>query len=395
MSRRSEHSTKVFVGSLPPNVTAEDLRQLFAPYGTIAECDIANRCGFLHLEDKDLAEKAIAELNNSTFMGARISVEMGRVKPRGERRMRGGGMGGGRGGGMGRKRDMGPYARDGGNFGRGGMARNGGGYRDDYRGFDEYQDYERYDDRYDRRPPMYDDGRGGRGGGSGGYMNDRGSYGNGYDRRPYDDRSGQFSGNMPPARPYDDNRMQPSGPGAYDDRRTGGMNDRRPLIDEQNMNQGQMRQQGYERPPQAQTDMFSRRDGPPKPITTGGYDRSAQAGSYTAYGQTNTTNYGTAAPAAAASYGTPINNYNQQMPAGGYGDTRGAPSQSYDTRGQAPMSNPGYASAQTGYNTAPAAGPAGGYGDNYGMRAQSNTYDTAYPPLPQQQRGYSDETCPT
>lgn len=60
-------------------MTPEDLRKLFAPYGPIAECDIANRCGFLHLEDKDLAFKAIEELNNTNFMGARISVEKGRI----------------------------------------------------------------------------------------------------------------------------------------------------------------------------------------------------------------------------------------------------------------------------------------------------------------------------
>lgn len=164
-TRRSATTTKVFVGSLPAEATTDDLRKLFAPYGAIAECDIANRCGFLHLEDRELAMKAIEELNNTTFMGTKISVEKGRVKPP---RGRGGGgpMKGGRDRG-------GPYARNG--MGR---QRNGGfGGRDFYGGGDRYN---RFDDRgmggprgydgYDRRPP-FDDHRGG----PGGYP----------DRRPY------------------------------------------------------------------------------------------------------------------------------------------------------------------------------------------------------------------
>lgn len=155
----------MFVGSLPPNVTAEDLRRLFAPYGVIAECDIANRCGFLHLEDKDLAMKAIEELNNTTFMGGRISVEKGRVKPPGRR---GRGLGPMRGG----DRDRGgPYARD--------RPRNGG-YERDYMGYGDRFDYgkpmppPRNYDGYDRRP-MYDDRR---------------QFGN--DRRPYNNGYGKF-----------------------------------------------------------------------------------------------------------------------------------------------------------------------------------------------------------
>ncbi|KAH1007074.1 hypothetical protein HUJ04_004353 [Dendroctonus ponderosae] len=104
---RDENTTKVFVGSLPAGISPDDLRKLFEPYGTIAECDISNNCGFLHLEDRDLAMKAITELNGTDFMGSRISVEKGRVKPR---RGPGGPMRGGPGG-----RDRGaPYARGGG-----------------------------------------------------------------------------------------------------------------------------------------------------------------------------------------------------------------------------------------------------------------------------------------
>lgn len=164
------------MGSLPAAVTTDDLRRLFDPYGKIVECDIANRCGFLHLEDRELAIKAIEELNNTNFMGGRISVEKGRVKP--PRRTREGGpMRGGRDRG-------GPYSRDNG-YGRGPPPRNGmsGGYGNrDFSYGDRYGDYDRgqprnYESDYggmgDRRP-IYEDRRS--------YMDDRRGYAppNGY-----------------------------------------------------------------------------------------------------------------------------------------------------------------------------------------------------------------------
>lgn len=181
---RSETTTKVFVGSLPPNVTTEDLRSLFEPYGAIAECDISNRCGFLHLEDQDLAMKAIQDLNGMEFMGGKISVEKGRVKPR----RSGGGGGGGpmRGG----KERGGPYARGGGAGGGGdfrGGSRNGFGGRGEYPGYsgDRFGGYDRPPQRGgfdrggyggDRRGGGggYEDRRGGGGGGGVGYGGDRG-----------------------------------------------------------------------------------------------------------------------------------------------------------------------------------------------------------------------------
>lgn len=103
--------TKVFVGSLPPGSKPEELRRLFEAYGVVTECDIMNRCGFVHMQTEEMAFSAIQALNNTTFNGATISVERGRIKERGS----GGGRGsGGRGGGRG--------------FGgRGGMGRSGGG----------------------------------------------------------------------------------------------------------------------------------------------------------------------------------------------------------------------------------------------------------------------------
>lgn len=99
----------MFVGSLPPGAKPEELRRLFENYGVVTECDIMNRCGFVHMESADMAEAAIVGLNNSYFKGQTISVEAGRMKERRQggdataqtNRGRGGGPGrGGRGGGI-------------------------------------------------------------------------------------------------------------------------------------------------------------------------------------------------------------------------------------------------------------------------------------------------------
>lgn len=96
------------MGSLPPSVKPEDLRRLFENFGVVTECDIMNRCGFVHMENAEMAENAIRSLNNTNFKGIQISVEPGRMKERGGGKGRSGGGGGGRGG-------------NGGGFGRGGM----------------------------------------------------------------------------------------------------------------------------------------------------------------------------------------------------------------------------------------------------------------------------------
>ncbi|XP_064292580.1 H/ACA ribonucleoprotein complex subunit 1-like isoform X1 [Plodia interpunctella] len=110
--------TKVFVGSLPQGSKPEDLRKLFERFGAVTECDIMNRCGFVHMQTEDQASAAIRGLNNTTFNGAVISVERGRIKERGQRGGgRGGGMRGGMRGGMDRRGGGGPM-RGGGGGGR-------------------------------------------------------------------------------------------------------------------------------------------------------------------------------------------------------------------------------------------------------------------------------------
>lgn len=181
----------MFVGSLPPDTTTEELRELFEPYGEIAECDVVNRCGFLHLEDRTLAFKAIDDLNNTTFKGTRISVEKGRVKPL--NRDRGGGMGrggprNGFGGPMRGGRDnfrSSPYMRDTGSYDRPSRGGYGGGGYD--RGYGS-----RAGAPMNSRPMNDDYGSGGDRRSS--YMDDRnGSYGNSYGSQSYGSGGGRYS----------------------------------------------------------------------------------------------------------------------------------------------------------------------------------------------------------
>ncbi|XP_037707524.1 keratin, type I cytoskeletal 9 [Drosophila subpulchrella] len=72
-------TAKVFVGSLP-RCKPDELRRLFSNYGSVVECDVMNRCAFVHLETTDMADAAIAALNGTVFKGQPIVVEAGRPK---------------------------------------------------------------------------------------------------------------------------------------------------------------------------------------------------------------------------------------------------------------------------------------------------------------------------
>jgi len=54
-------TAKVFVGSLP-RCKPDELRRLFSNYGSVVECDVMNRCAFVHLETTEMADAAIAAL---------------------------------------------------------------------------------------------------------------------------------------------------------------------------------------------------------------------------------------------------------------------------------------------------------------------------------------------
>lgn len=131
--------TKLFVGHLPDGIRTEELQELFAKYGTVTECDVINKYGFVHMSTEEEAEEALKNLNSYSFMGSTLSVERSTSKFHQEPGAPGRAKGG---------PSRPPY-------GGGGMQRNGydgrpsaGGY---YNG-GPYADYRRGGDFYDRAP---------------------------------------------------------------------------------------------------------------------------------------------------------------------------------------------------------------------------------------------------
>ncbi|CAH1792949.1 unnamed protein product [Owenia fusiformis] len=166
---------------------------LFEKFGRVVECDIISSYGFVHMEDEEDANAAIAALDGHSLHNSKMHVELshGKRKPRGGFRGGGGFRQGGRGGGGG-------YGRD--SYSRGPPSR--GPPRRDYGG-----------DRF-RSEPSY--GR-------------RDSY-----RRDSDSRDGGRDRRGPPRDSYRDRSpmgrssdyRRPS-PGRYDDRSSGSRRDPR------------------------------------------------------------------------------------------------------------------------------------------------------------------------
>ena len=120
-------SKKLYVGSLPYSTTEEELKEMFAPYGTVDSVrSISDKFtgksrgfGFVEMAGDDDALKAIEAVNGRDMNGRALVVNEARPE---ERRSFGGGGGGGRGdfgGGRG-DRGGGRGGRGGGRGGRGG-----------------------------------------------------------------------------------------------------------------------------------------------------------------------------------------------------------------------------------------------------------------------------------
>ncbi len=106
----------IFVGSLPWSTEEDELRGSFESYGEVSSVRIitdkftgrSKGFGFVEMPDDAAAQKAIEELDGSSFGGRNIVVNESKPKPEGERRGGGGGFnrgGGNRGGGGGYNRD--------------------------------------------------------------------------------------------------------------------------------------------------------------------------------------------------------------------------------------------------------------------------------------------------
>lgn len=74
------NSTTVFVGGLNSNVTEDDLRTYFAPYGNVVYIKIppGKGCGFVQFDLRQSADLAIQELNGFNIAGSRLRLSFGR-----------------------------------------------------------------------------------------------------------------------------------------------------------------------------------------------------------------------------------------------------------------------------------------------------------------------------
>ncbi len=127
----------IFVGNLPFRAEQEDILELFAPFGEVANCslplerDTGRKRGFAFVEmvDPELETKAIDALQGVELMGRPLRIN--KAEPRSGGGGGGGGYGGGGGGGG---RRPGGYGGGGGGYGAGaggygGGAGGGGGER--------------------------------------------------------------------------------------------------------------------------------------------------------------------------------------------------------------------------------------------------------------------------
>ncbi|XP_017285835.1 RNA-binding protein 4.1-like isoform X1 [Kryptolebias marmoratus] len=74
---------KIFVGNLPQEATEDEIRGLFAEYGTITECAIVKNFAFVHMDDRKAATKAIRSLHLYKLHGTPINVEASHGKNQG------------------------------------------------------------------------------------------------------------------------------------------------------------------------------------------------------------------------------------------------------------------------------------------------------------------------
>lgn len=191
---------KIFLGNLNSDTTSDKLRPLFEKYGEVAECDVLKNFGFVHMQNKNDANKAIAQLDGYSVDGNNIRVELSTGK-----RKEGGGGGkfekkgfyGGGGGG----RPYGPPGGRGGGRGRGDF----GGRGDRFGPYppppppmiDRYDPYYRY---YMEREAFYSRMGGDRLPGGGGREP--------YPRERLDDRFPDPRDRIPPPRPFMEERAR-------------------------------------------------------------------------------------------------------------------------------------------------------------------------------------------
>lgn len=81
---------KCYVGNLNFDTSEEELRQLFAQFGQVNEANIIQDretgrprgFGFVTMNDRDSAEKAIGGLDGTDFKGRNIKVNEAKERPK-------------------------------------------------------------------------------------------------------------------------------------------------------------------------------------------------------------------------------------------------------------------------------------------------------------------------
>jgi len=81
---------KIYVGNMSYNTTEDELRDLFAQFGTVNSATIINDhethrpkgFGFVEMEDDAAAEAAISQLDGKEFGGRNLRVNEAIAKPR-------------------------------------------------------------------------------------------------------------------------------------------------------------------------------------------------------------------------------------------------------------------------------------------------------------------------
>jgi RNA recognition motif-containing protein len=110
VTRKGGNIVNIYVGNLSREVTEEELRQAFEPFGQVTSVNIikdrysgeSRGFGFVEMAMKSEAQAAIDGLNGTSLKERTLTVS--EARPRTEGRGRGGFGGGGGGGGGGRRR---------------------------------------------------------------------------------------------------------------------------------------------------------------------------------------------------------------------------------------------------------------------------------------------------
>jgi RNA recognition motif-containing protein len=90
---------KIYVGNLNYNITEDDLRTTFEPFGDVSEATVisdrfsgrSKGFGFVEMPNQEEAEKAIAEMNGKEVQGRSLIVNQARPREERPRREGGGG----------------------------------------------------------------------------------------------------------------------------------------------------------------------------------------------------------------------------------------------------------------------------------------------------------------